>query len=230
MQPKLTKVAGPLTVFTGSTGAEIDYPLGVFPGGSMVRALTEQRQGRKFLAPLFTNLGDLEIGCLPSVDGDERVDEHFVFCGARLHLYYTHVEHNADGSTRLDAIWHGSAGEDYEPSLVAAAIDEVFAANQGGAPPHSTRHSATASLLEFNTEFAPAIDVSAQFFGGATSNFDSGLGVDVTVQINDPTVYFVSQSDGTELAVMLYYSDARGGLCVATREEGCCLGTCSIQL
>ena len=37
MQPKLTKLAGPITVFTGASGAEKDYSLGVFPGGSMVK-------------------------------------------------------------------------------------------------------------------------------------------------------------------------------------------------
>lgn len=37
MSGKLTKIAGPITVNTGTSGAEKDYGLGVFGGGSAVK-------------------------------------------------------------------------------------------------------------------------------------------------------------------------------------------------
>lgn len=37
MSGKLTKLIGPITIFTGTSGAEKDYPIGVYPGGSMVK-------------------------------------------------------------------------------------------------------------------------------------------------------------------------------------------------
>lgn len=37
MSSKVVKLIGPITIFTGSSGAEKDYAVGVFPGGGMVK-------------------------------------------------------------------------------------------------------------------------------------------------------------------------------------------------
>ena len=173
--------------------------------------LDQIEQTRAIISPAFRNLGNIEV-CAQDLDnlseGDPWVDEHFIFCDGRLHLYYTHlgefVEKPRD-EPRLDAIHRASARAAFSPILL-----ELFL--ESGAP-------AVPSLIE---------DMLLRFKLADCSVFNADnieSSSEVEPQVNDPTVHFGVGSDRGH-TVLHFFSEAEQALLVLTADRPCGEGRC----
>lgn len=162
------------------------------------------------------------------------VDEHFVFCDDRLHLYFTYLADELGkggdlSGTRLREFLHASARSPYASQLLSALT-------AGAAPAFATPFvSAQDMCTAFDLTRCPPLDIEVVFGDGVVTvqhqNAD-GTVTNVRTELNDPTVYPVRPTDlehghQREPMAMLFGSSALKALAVAVSDNACATGQCT---
>lgn len=181
----------------------------------------EQRLGER-VARHFVNLGELEFcpSANPPAGLRSLVDEHFVFCGARLHLFATRVSSNNSGSeddSWLRSFAHYSAPRDLDEGLLREIFDAGLANQDSEAFDwESAREFIRETLLQMAPVDCPVFDI-VEHLGANQVN-------GVWAEVNDPTVVRIARSRPT---VLFFHSEVMGGLFALTTDDGCEEGVCS---
>lgn len=192
---------------------------------ALTRALQlQQRWGGGVFSAAFVSLGELLLCIRPletSLTPDFRVDEHFVFCEGRLHLFFTYRDPLSPvgelGTPRLRAIWHASAWEPFDAKRLERALAEEI---EAAVPELFLGHEVLDMTNRFTVTTCEPLDI-VRLVGAEETEFQDNLG-SVTVEVNDPTVELVNAPG----MVMLFHSEALRALMVAYSQDGCSLRAC----
>lgn len=180
---------------------------------------TEAQLG-SLVAQHFYKVGGLQLcqETSPPVDIGDVVDEHFIFCGRRLHLFVTLVSQDGDGEPWLRSFLHYSARAELDEDALLDLL-EALRAN----PPDEALDLAEEdrrfrwALLQMERVPCPVFHVAEH------------LGVNQVdgewVAINDPTV-FSAPSSSPDSHILLFHSEVMGGLYTLTTTDGCEQGSC----
>ena len=186
----------------------------------------EQALGVGHVAPAFVNLGPLTFCQGAALPADAFVDEHFVFCGDRLHLYFTHVSTNADGQPWLRDIWHLTADLDLDVAslntFIVHALSGDSAATSSGTQDRVRRCTGTFQPVDCKVAF----DLVQHIGSEMAENIDNSNALE-WVSLNDPTVYSTPTPNSiAEPMAMLFHSASLRGLVVARTANPCEPGSC----
>lgn len=202
----LTRVMSSFPVAFGAHGPHGPAPV---PDPSSMAGLLASLSGDALGAAFVRIAGALEL-CGGS---DEHVDQHFMFCEGRLHLYATALRTTKQGATELDKFEHYSARSTFDASLLSRWVDASY-----------TGTFDALRLLSDAREMASVFD-----FDCAPVNTKRLLGSAGAGDVNDPTVYplgHIVEGETDQPAMMLFYSDGLQGLAIAGTVNPCRLGAC----
>ncbi|MCB9761329.1 MAG: hypothetical protein H6739_15915 [Alphaproteobacteria bacterium] len=178
----------------------------------------EQVLGATYIAPRFTNLGPISI-CGVETDPfrESWVDEHFIFCDGRLHLFASRIP-PAPGEFRPTEILHASAERPYDRAVFSIQLNQLRNSNRPLSRP------------------AQLLDMSTRFNAGRCDPIDNAelqslpdLLSDANLEVNDPTCYGQGLRGATrtgQTTTMLFHSPNLGALCVATSNDPCSITRC----
>lgn len=168
---------------------------------------SQKEMGRAELGLAFHPVGNIRV-CRQSAgeNPDPWVDEHFIFCKGRFHLYYTDI--TGGNPPRLVGFQRATAVQEYNYMILSEYL-------------RSGIYPAFVQDMLLNYRLADCLVTQAAELQFPVSSTD--------VQVNDPTVHFQSNALVHRRTIVHFWSEAISALLVQSSPNPCSPGECATE-